>query len=131
MAAKRASARSSGPRRSKKKRPERRANDRRPIDLLVNRFLDGYPYLCRATDISHSGMRLRPLLGPTVTSALGRPGPMFMGLQFQLPGSQDVLTASGEAVFVDGEEGPVGVRFTRVPTGTALSLARFLAASRA
>jgi hypothetical protein len=128
MAAKRAPARSSRAPRARKKTRERRASDRRTIDLLVNQFLDGYPYLCRATDISHSGMRLRPLLGPTLTSALAGTG--FMGLQFQLPGSQDVLTASGEAVFVDGEGGPVGVRFTRVPTGTALSLARFLAASR-
>jgi hypothetical protein len=128
MAAKRAPARSSRAPRPKKKAPERRASDRRTIDLLVNRFLDGYPYLCRATDISHSGMRLRPLLGPTLSSALAMPG--FMGLQFQLPGSEDVLTASGEAVFVDGQDGPVGVRFTRVPTGTALSLARFLAVSR-
>ena len=37
---------------------DRRGDDRRPVDLLINRFLNGYPYLCRATDISRSGMRM-------------------------------------------------------------------------
>jgi hypothetical protein len=102
--------------------PERRHSRRQAVDLLVNRFLDGYPYLCRATDISRSGMCVRPLLGPTASG--------WMGLQFQLPGCDDVLTASGEAVFVAGEGGPMGIRFTRVPSGTAASIDRFLAVRR-
>jgi hypothetical protein len=39
---------------------ERRADPRREIDVLMNRFLNGYPYLCRASDISRTGMRLHP-----------------------------------------------------------------------
>jgi hypothetical protein len=101
---------------------DRRGNDRRPVDLLVNRFLNGYPYMCRATDISRSGMRIVPMLEPTEA-------PRFMGLQFQLPGTDDVITASGEAVFVAGERGPVGIRFTRVPSESAALIDRFLADS--
>ena len=100
--------------------PERRGGRRQPVDLLINRFLNGYPYLCRATDISRTGMRLVPLLEPL-------DAPRYMGLQFQLPGSDDVITASGEAVFVAGTRGAVGVRFTRLPAGSAAVLDRFMA----
>ena len=100
---------------------DRRINDRRPVDLLINRFLNGYPYMCRATDISRSGMRIVPMLEPTEA-------PRYMGLQFQLPGCDDVITASGEAVFVAGERGAVGIRFTKLPSESAKLIERFLAA---
>jgi hypothetical protein len=105
----------------RRRSPERRDSRRLPVDLLVNRFLDGYPYLCRATDISRSGMRLVPLLEPSANVA-----PRYMGLQFQLPGTEEVLTASGEAVFAEGDRGPFGIHFTRLPSGTAALLDRFI-----
>lgn len=98
---------------------DRRNDDRRPVDVLINRFLNGYPYMCRATDISRSGMRIVPMLEPTEA-------PKFMGLQFQLPGMDDVITASGEAVFVAGERAAVGIRFTKLPTQSAALIDRFL-----
>jgi hypothetical protein len=102
-------------------RQDRREDRRRSVDLLVNRFLDGYPYLCRATDISRRGIRIMPLLEPGAA-------PRYMGLQFQLPGSADVITASGEAVNgpATGERGAVGVRFTRLPASAAVLIERFL-----
>ena len=102
---------------------DRRRDHRRPVDVFVNRFVNGYPYLCRATDISRSGMRLLPLLEPRATP------PRFMGLQFQLPGSTEIVTASGEAVSIDEDGGPVGVRFTKLPPDSAAVLDRFLAAA--
>jgi len=51
-----------------------------------------------------------------------------MGLQFQLPGSEEIITASGEAVFASGSRGPVGIRFTRVPRASAEYIGRFVAA---
>jgi hypothetical protein len=50
-----------------------------------------------------------------------------MGLQFQLPGSQEIVTASGEAVFASESRGPVGIRFTRVPPASAEQIGRFVA----
>jgi hypothetical protein len=98
---------------------ERRADPRREVDLLLNRFVNGYPYLCRATDISRSGVRIVPLHEPAGA-------PRFMGLQFQLPGCDEVVTASGEMVVAPGRDGSVGVRFTRVPPGVAEQIGRFL-----
>jgi hypothetical protein len=101
--------------------PDRRHSRRLPVDLLVNRFLDGYPYLCRVTDISRSGMRLVPLIEPSATAT-----PRYMGLQFQLPGTDEVLTGSGEEVFAEGDHRSFGIRFTRLPSSTAAVLERFL-----
>jgi hypothetical protein len=60
-----------------------------------------------------------------------------MGLQFQLPGSQEVITASGEAVFASGEavfasgsRAPVGIRFTRMPPASGEQIGRFVAGCR-
>jgi hypothetical protein len=90
------------------------------VDLLINRFLNGYPYLCRATNISRTGIGIVPLNEPAGTTR-------FVGLQFQLPGSQEIVTASGEAVFASGSRGPVGIRFTRVPPASAEQIGRFVA----
>jgi len=89
----------------------------------MNRYLNGYPYLCRASDISRTGMRLHPISG-------ARSATRFVGLQFQLPGFEDVLTASGEIVSSPMQDGPIGVRFTRMPAISAARLGRFLAARR-
>ena len=100
---------------------ERRADARREIDVLMNRFLNGYPYLCRASDISRTGMRIHPISGAGSATR-------FVGLQFQLPGSGDVVTASGEVVSTGATGGPLGVRFTRMPAISADRIGRFLSA---
>jgi len=100
---------------------ERRADARREIDVLMNRFLNGSPYLCRASDISRTGMRIHPISGAGSATR-------FVGLQFQLPGVGDVITAAGEIVSPGAGGGPLGVRFTRMPTISAERIGRFLAA---
>lgn len=99
----------------------RRITQRAKVDVLINRFLDGQPYMCRMTDISATGLRLVPLLEPK-----GKPAPRFMGLQFQLPGINTVLTASAEAV--DGATGThgTGVKFTSLPAECASLIRRFV-----
>ena len=106
--------------------PERRAKRRAKTDVFVNRFLNGHPYLCRMTDISLSGARLVAINEPRIT-----PPPAYMGLQFQLPGRREVITASGEIVTrEDGRGGcTVGVRFTRLPATAAAAIEALAAAS--
>lgn len=99
---------------------DRRRDTRAPVDLFMNRFLGGHPYLCVARDVSMTGMRLQTLLGPHIDT-------QYIGLQFQLPGSEDVLTASGE-VIREGD-GEVAVRFTHVPSSSQERLASFLASN--
>jgi hypothetical protein len=97
---------------------DRRLSRRARVDLLANRFLDGYPYLCRATDISRGGLRLYRFNEPATNSR-------FVGLQFQLPGCEEVLTASGEIVSEDGDARSVGIRFTHLPPNAAAAIDRF------
>ena len=103
---------------------DRRQERRTKTDLFVNRFLNGHPYLCRMTNISRSGARLVAINEPKIT-----PPPLYMGLQFQLPGRPEIVTASGEAVTTDAGPSPtraVGIRFTRMPTTAASAIEAFL-----
>ena len=87
----------------------------------MNRFLNGYPYLCRASDISRTGMRIHPISG-------ARAATRFVGLQFQLPGCADVITASGEVVAGSRQGGPVRRALHALPAVSAARIGRFLSA---
>ncbi|HVR61102.1 MAG TPA: PilZ domain-containing protein [Polyangia bacterium] len=100
---------------------DRRTSRRTKLDLFVNRFLDGQPQLCRMTNLSRTGARLVPVMGP-------RRVPRYMGLQFQLPGTDTVITASGEAVTADAAS-TVGIRFTNLPPDAVRAIDAFLKAS--
>ena len=99
---------------------DRREERRTKTDLFVNRFLNGHPYLCRMTNISRSGARLVAINEPKIT-----PPPLYMGLQFQLPGRPEIVTASGEAVTTDAGRA-VGIRFTRMAATAASAIEAFL-----
>ena len=103
---------------------DRRYHTRVKLDLLVNRFLNGHPYMCRMTDLSRTGARLVPILEPSLKSS-----PRFVGLQFQLPGREEILTASVETVAIPGNVRDVGVRFTNLPPDSAWAIEAFLAAA--
>jgi hypothetical protein len=102
---------------------DRRHQRRAKIDLLVNRFLNGHPYMCRMTDISRTGARIVPLSEPRLS-----PAPSHMGLQFQLPGRDEVVTASGVAI-VGSSARTVGVQFTNLPPDSALVIDAFMKAA--
>jgi PilZ domain len=95
---------------------DRRLQPRAKTDLFVNRFLNGHPYLCRMTDLSRGGARLVAINEPRLN-----PTPKFMGLQFQLPGRPEIVTASGETVTTDGGQ-VVGIRFTRLTPAAAAAI---------
>jgi hypothetical protein len=99
---------------------DRRHHRRAKLDLLINRFLNGHPYMCRMTDISRTGARLVPIIEPSIS-----PPPLFMGLQFQLPGRPEVVTASGETI-TTGAGRTVGIRFTNLPLDSAGAIEAFL-----
>jgi hypothetical protein len=98
---------------------DRRYNKRIKVDMIINRFLNGQPYMCRMVDISRTGIRLAPMIEPD-----GNLAPDYMGLQFQLPDRNDVLTASGVTITRDNQT--VGVRFTSLPPDSAWAIESFL-----
>jgi hypothetical protein len=88
---------------------EQRKVGRAPLDIYLNKYVSGVPYLARSRDISPEGIRLARLLEPNVSQRR-------IGLQFQLPGSDEVIYAEGEMVdpgakLKEGKDAH-GVRFT-------------------
>ncbi len=87
---------------------EQRRTGRAQIDILLNKYVGGVPYTARARDISPGGVRLARLLEPEHAGKR-------VGLQFQLPGSNEVIYAEGEVVreWIESEDAQAdGVRFT-------------------
>ena len=69
---------------------ERRAVPRHSIDILINAFHNGLPTLCLGANLSEEGIALRALQDVQATVA------SFLELEFQLPGTQKVISARGE-----------------------------------
>jgi PilZ domain len=89
---------------------EKRKNTRVPLDIYLNKYMGGVPYMARAADISQEGVSLARLIEPEHDARR-------VGLQFQLPGSEEVIYAEGEVVREWVEAKPrrherSGVRFT-------------------
>ena len=87
---------------------EQRRTERAQIDILLNKYVGGVPYTARARDISPGGLGLARLLEPEHAGKR-------VGLQFQLPGSNEVIYAEGEVVreWIESENAQAdGVRFT-------------------
>src|SRR5678809_1280239 len=90
---------------------EKRRRARAPLDVYLNKYVGGVPYMARGKDISRDGLQLAHLIEPSL-------GAKKVGLQFQLPGSDEVIYAEGEVVreWVEAENAQTdGVRFT-LPT---------------
>lgn len=43
---------------------ERRSSKRTRIDLMINKYIDGYPYACHAVDISKGGVLVERIREP-------------------------------------------------------------------
>ncbi len=89
---------------------EKRKSKRAPLDIYLNKYMGGVPYMSRAADISQEGVSLARLLEPQHAARR-------VGLQFQLPGSEEIIYAEGEVVREWVESATAkrersGVRFT-------------------
>jgi hypothetical protein len=89
---------------------DKRKNARVPLDIYLNKYMGGVPYMSRASDISQEGVSLSRLIEPEHVARR-------VGIQFQLPGSEEVIYAEGEVVREWVEAAPrrherSGVRFT-------------------
>ena len=88
---------------------EKRISRRVPLDVYLNKFIKGVPFMARANNISPDGIFLTQLIEPLADDAR-------IGVQFQLPGSKEVIYAEGEIVREAhrGRADGNGVRFTLI-----------------
>ena len=71
---------------------ERRAAPRVSVDLILNKYVRGFPHLTRASNISRDGLLLHPMSGPKASGARD------VILQFQLPGQERVIACGAKVV---------------------------------
>jgi hypothetical protein len=86
---------------------DQRADFRIPVDLLLNKYVAGSPHAVRATNISRRGLGLARLNEPDGA-------PTSVGLQFQLPNSDRVITCAARIVHRARSCGEQGAVFTHV-----------------
>ena len=101
---------------------EKRISRRVPLDVYLNKFIKGVPFMARAKDISPEGIYLTQLIEPAAEDAR-------IGVQFQLPGTKEVIYAEGEIVR-DARRGRApgnGIRFTLITDYHRRMIERFVA----
>ena len=86
---------------------DNRGDRRVPIDILLNKYIDGEPHTCRAVNISRGGMLLYKVFEPDLEQS-------EVSLEFQLPGSQRILRVDGVTLSEHRWARAHGVRFTRM-----------------
>src|SRR6187549_68247 len=97
-----------------------RRTRRIPVDILINKYIDGEPHVCRAVNVSSGGMLLYKVFEPDVAQE-------EVSIEFQLPGSQRVLRADGVTLAEHQWARAHGVRFTRIAEEDRALIDRFLA----
>ena len=46
---------------------DRRQSPRKRVDLLFNKYIDGYPHICRTIDVSEGGLLLERVSEPSIS----------------------------------------------------------------
>ena len=73
---------------------ERRSSRRAGVNILLNKFIDGFPHACRALDLSMGGVLVKRIHEPQAERD-------FFPLQLGLPG-QDPIWIWSRAVWTQG-----------------------------
>jgi hypothetical protein len=76
---------------------DRRQGPRATTDLLFNKFVEGYPHLCRCMDLSVSGLRALSLGEPEREAS-------SFALELGLPGAEECLWLWARRVWRHGPE---------------------------
>ena len=101
-----------------------RANRRVPVDIYVNKMINGVPFLARTKDLSREGVYLHRLLEPNT------PTGAHLALEFMLPGSEEIFWAEAEVVHGDPDAG-LGLRFKDLSASQSQLLDDFVVHSSA
>jgi hypothetical protein len=96
-----------------------RRERRMPLNILLNKYIDGEPHTCRAVNLSRGGMLLYKVFEPDVQHSQ-------VELEFQLPGSSRVVRANGVMLAEHRWARAHGVRFTAMEAEDKELLERFL-----
>lgn len=82
----------------------KRQHLRLPVDLYVNKFINGVPHLALTRDLSTEGIYLHRLLEPKL------PTGAHLAVEFELPDTGEIIWVEAEVVHDNPRDG-VGLRF--------------------
>lgn len=77
---------------------ERRRDPRVRMEMFLNQYVDDNPMRGLASNLSHTGLYLQKL-ADRQTRWGARPSPSVVGLEFELPGTGEIIWASAESRF--------------------------------
>ena len=97
-------------------------HDRRaPLDIYVNKVIDGVPHLARTRNISRTGLYLHRLLEPVA------PDGARINVEIHLPGEEDDDVLWLDAVVVRDERGGMALRFLDLRPGERARIEYYIA----
>jgi len=102
---------------------ERRLSYRKPVEVFFNQYVDGYPHLCRAVDISKTGVRAVTLSRQPETHLRS------FSLELKLPGERQTFWLWARQVRKNGRN--TALEFVGVSEEDERRLERFVAMHRA
>jgi hypothetical protein len=90
---------------------DRRLGNRIPMELLMNEYMQDRPYRALSVNISESGLYVNKVVGSLARRS------RVVGLEFELPGTSEVIWARGEVCYdtIDDCFHGQGIRFTGMP----------------
>src|SRR5262249_8277239 len=86
---------------------EHRRTRRAPLNILLNKYIEGEPHVCRAVNLSSGGMLVYKVFEPDMATE-------EVSIEFQLPGSSRVLRADCVALQEHRWARAHGMRFVRM-----------------
>ena len=98
---------------------DQRRDPRRPIDILLNKYVSGQPHICRGINMSRGGMLIDKGLEPDVPH-------LSVTVELELPGSPEVLCVEGVVLGADRDSRAMAIRFLRMPQRIAQLIERFI-----
>jgi hypothetical protein len=100
---------------------ERRSSKRAKVDLLLNKYINGFPHACRVLDLSMGGMLVRRINEPEATND-------SFPLELGLPGDKDPMWIWSRPIWTQGKR--QAIRFVALDPEDRARLATYLGAVR-
>jgi hypothetical protein len=90
---------------------DRRLGNRISLEMFMNEYMNDRPHRALTVNISESGLYVNKVLGSLTRRS------RVVGLEFELPGTGDVIWARGEICYdtLDDRFHGEGIRFTGMP----------------
>lgn len=109
---------------------DRRLGFRVPLQIFLNKYIKDRPFRALTSNLSETGIYLQVVKTPWMPEEPDASVPV--GLEFELPGTGEIIWARGEICFQASDDmvHGAGIRFTAIPTLHARMIRDYCVESR-